>query len=66
MKKVIFFIYFIPLFGLAQNMTILKGTVKNVNEQPIEGVSISYGNLGTSQIKEENIKSEFLTKKKLQ
>ena len=29
-------------------MTILKGTVKNVNEQPIEGVSISYGNVGTS------------------
>ena len=48
MKKVIFFLYFIPLFGLAQNMTILKGTVKNINEQPIEGVSISYGNVGTS------------------
>lgn len=51
MKKAIFLIYLIPLFSVAQKMTILKGTIKNNKKQPIEGVSIIYNNTGTTSDK---------------
>jgi hypothetical protein len=50
-KKTLFILYFIPLFSFAQKMTILKGTVKKDNNLPIESVSISYDNIGTTSDK---------------
>ncbi|PWG04253.1 TonB-dependent receptor [Polaribacter aquimarinus] len=47
MKKIFLFIFLFPLFAFAQKMTVLKGTIKNKNKQPIEGVSIKYNNTGT-------------------
>ena len=48
MKKILLFLLFLPLFVTAQKTTILKGTVKSKNKKPIENVSISYKNTGTT------------------
>ncbi|MDP5091748.1 MAG: TonB-dependent receptor, partial [Polaribacter sp.] len=47
MKKLLFLFLFFPAFLIAQKTTILKGTVKNSFKQPIEKVSITFGNTGT-------------------
>ncbi|MEN8964569.1 MAG: carboxypeptidase-like regulatory domain-containing protein, partial [Polaribacter sp.] len=54
MKKVIFIIFLFPLLAYSQKTTILKGTVKNKNKQPIEGVSIKYQKTGTTTDKNGN------------
>ena len=54
MKKVLLFLFLLPLFAFAQKMTILKGTVKNNKKEPIEGVSIKYNNTGTTTDKKGN------------
>jgi hypothetical protein len=46
-KKILFFLLLIPSFLVAQKTTILKGTVKNNQKNPIEKVSIKIGNTGT-------------------
>ena len=47
MKKLLFLFLFFSTFLVAQKSTILKGTIKNNLNQPIEKVSISFGNSGT-------------------
>ncbi len=47
MKNIFLFLFFLPFITVAQKTTILKGTVKNKNKQPIEKVSIKYKNVGT-------------------
>jgi hypothetical protein len=47
-KKTLLLLFFLPFFAFAQKMTILKGTVKNKNKQPIEKVSIKFNNVGTT------------------
>ncbi|WP_299052976.1 TonB-dependent receptor [uncultured Polaribacter sp.] len=54
MKKVIFIIFLFPLLAYSQKTTILKGTVKNKNKEPIEGVSIKYQKTGTTTDKNGN------------
>ena len=54
MKKAFLFLYFLPVIAFAQKMTILKGTVKNKEKQPIENVSIKYNNFGTTTDKNGN------------
>lgn len=46
MKNIIFFLFLIPSFLVAQKTTILKGTVKNNLNEPIDKVSIKFGNTG--------------------
>jgi len=46
-KKLLFLFLFFSTFLVAQKSTILKGTVKNNLKQPIEKVSITFGNSGT-------------------
>jgi hypothetical protein len=46
-KKLLFLFLFFPVFLVAQKTTILKGTVKNILKQPIEKVSVTFGNTGT-------------------
>jgi len=46
-KKIFFFLLLLPSFLVAQKTTILKGTVKNSQKEPIENVSIKFGNTGT-------------------
>jgi len=53
-KKAFLFLYFLPVIAFAQKMTILKGTVKNKEKQPIENVSIKYNNFGTTTDKNGN------------
>ncbi|WP_405605425.1 TonB-dependent receptor [Polaribacter sp. Asnod1-A03] len=48
MKKTFFFLFLFPCIAFAQKMTILKGTVKNKNKQPIRNVSIKYNTSGTT------------------
>ena len=48
MKKIIFFLFFLPLITVAQKTTILKGTVKNRDKKPIEDVSVEYNGTGTT------------------
>jgi hypothetical protein len=45
-KNILFFLLLIPSFIVAQKTTILKGTVKNNLNEPIEKVSIKFGNTG--------------------
>jgi hypothetical protein len=45
-KNILFFLLLIPSFLVAQKTTILKGTVKNNLNEPIEKVSIKFGNTG--------------------
>ena len=47
MKKLLFLFFFFPAFLVAQKTTIVKGTVKNSLKQPVEKVSITFGNTGT-------------------
>ena len=54
MKKAFLFLYFLPIIAFAQKMTILKGTIKNKEKQPIENVSIKYNNVGTTTDKNGN------------
>jgi hypothetical protein len=53
-KKILLFLYFLPVFVFAQKTTILKGTVNDKNKQPIEQVSIKYNNVGTTTDKNGN------------
>jgi hypothetical protein len=46
-KKLLFLFLFFSTFLVAQKSTILKGTIKNNLNQPIEKVSITFGNSGT-------------------
>lgn len=48
MKNIFLFLVLIPLFSFGQKTTILKGTIKNKNKEPIEGVSIKYNKTGTT------------------
>ncbi|WP_299060556.1 TonB-dependent receptor [uncultured Polaribacter sp.] len=48
MKKAFLFLLLLPIFTFAQKTTILKGTVRDKNKQPIEKVSIKYNNTGTT------------------
>ncbi len=48
MKKIFLFLFLFPLFAFAQKTTILKGTVKNKDKQPIEGVAVKYNTTGTT------------------
>ena len=54
MKKIFFFLLLIPSFLLAQKTTILKGTVKNNQKEPVEKVSIKFRNTGTTTDKDGN------------
>jgi hypothetical protein len=47
-KKALLLLFFLPIFAFAQKTTILKGTVKNNDKQPIEKVSIKFNNVGTT------------------
>ncbi len=47
MKKLLLLLFFLPSILLAQKMTIVKGTVKNKQKQPIKGVSVKFNNIGT-------------------
>jgi hypothetical protein len=53
-KKILFFLLLIPSFIVAQKTTILKGTVKNNQNEPIEKVSIKFGNTGDVTDKDGN------------
>lgn len=53
--KLLFFFIFITATLSAQKATI-KGTIKNTDKKPIEGVSISYSNYGTTS----NKKGEYV------
>lgn len=54
MKNILFFLLLIPSFIVAQKTTILKGTVKNNLNKPIEKVSIKFGNTGDVTDKDGN------------
>ena len=54
MKKLLFLLFLIPSFILAQKTTILKGTVKSSLNEPIEKVSIKFGNTGDVTDKDGN------------
>ncbi|AUC86635.1 TonB-dependent receptor [Polaribacter sp. ALD11] len=47
MKKIFLLILLLPFSAYAQKTTILKGTVKNKNNTPVENVSIELGKTGT-------------------
>jgi len=46
-KKLLLFLIITPTLILAQKTTLLKGVVKNTNNQPIEGVSVKFKDSGT-------------------
>ncbi|WP_422162779.1 TonB-dependent receptor [Polaribacter sp.] len=48
MKKIFFFLLLIPSFLMAQKTTILKGTVKNSENEPVVEVSVKYRTTGTA------------------
>ena len=54
MKNIFFFLLLIPSFLVAQKTTILKGTVKNNLNEPIDKVSIKFGNTGDVTDKDGN------------
>ncbi|MCG1036587.1 carboxypeptidase-like regulatory domain-containing protein [Polaribacter sp. DS7-9] len=54
MKKTFLFLFLFPCIVFAQKMTILKGTIKDKNKQPIDNVSIKYNNTGTTSDKNGN------------
>ena len=54
MKNIVFFLFLIPSFLVAQKTTILKGTVKNNKKEPIVNVSIKYNNKGIATDKNGN------------
>jgi len=45
-KKLLFLLFLLPVFAYAQT-TIIKGTVRNANNEPIEKVSVKFNNTGT-------------------
>jgi hypothetical protein len=53
-KKIFFFLLLLPSFIVAQKTTILKGTVKNKQKEPVEKVSIKFRNIGTTTDKDGN------------
>jgi hypothetical protein len=53
-KKIFFFLLLLPSFIVAQKTTILKGTVKNNQKEPVEKVSIKFRNIGTTTDKNGN------------
>ncbi|QNM86237.1 TonB-dependent receptor [Polaribacter pectinis] len=54
MKNILLLLFFLPLLAFAQKTTILKGTVKNKNKEPIENVSVTYKKTGTTTDKNGN------------
>ncbi len=57
MKKKIFFLLLLSSsFAFSQKTTILKGIVKNSNDNPIENVFVKYDNTGTSTDEKGNFK----------
>ncbi|TVZ54837.1 outer membrane receptor protein involved in Fe transport [Lutibacter sp. Hel_I_33_5] len=48
MKKLLLILLIFPSLLIAQKTAIIKGTVKNKNNQPIEKVSVKFGKTGTS------------------
>lgn len=48
MKRLLFILLLLPGMLIAQRTAILKGTVKDRKNRPIDNVSIKYGNTGTS------------------
>lgn len=65
MKKIFFFLLLLPSFLVAQKTTILKGTVKNSQKEPIENVSIKFGNTGTVTDKGGNYQIRIPFKKEI-
>tara|TARA_R110001592_G_scaffold5081_10_gene28248 strand:+ start:3620 stop:6067 length:2448 start_codon:yes stop_codon:yes gene_type:complete len=53
-KNILFFLLLIPSFIVGQKTTILKGTVKNNLNEPIEKVSIKFGSTGDVTDKDGN------------
>ncbi|WP_299667542.1 TonB-dependent receptor [uncultured Polaribacter sp.] len=47
MKNLFLLILFLPFAAFAQKTTILKGTVKNKNKEPVENASVEFGKTGT-------------------
>jgi hypothetical protein len=64
-KKIFFFLLLLPSFLVAQKTTILKGTVKNSQKEPIENVSIKFGNTGTVTDKGGNYQIRIPFKKEI-
>lgn len=54
MKNLLLLFFFLPFFALAQKTTFLKGTVKDKNKNPIENVSVTHKNTGTTTDKNGN------------
>ena len=48
MRKLLLFLLFIPAIVCAQKTAIVKGFVKNKQNQALEKVSVTYGNTGTT------------------
>ncbi len=46
-RKQVFLLIIFPLFVVAQNTTAIEGVIKNKQNKPVEGVSVSYLNKGT-------------------
>ncbi|MGK0324886.1 MAG: hypothetical protein ACJA1D_000219, partial [Polaribacter sp.] len=65
MKKIFFFLLLLPSLLVAQKTTILKGTVKNIKKEPIEKVSIKFGNTGTVSDKGGNYQIRIPFKKEI-
>ncbi len=65
MKKLLLFLFFIPTLLIAQKTAIIKGTVKNKQKQPIEGVSVKFNNTGTSTDKNGKYSLRIPIKKKV-
>jgi hypothetical protein len=51
-KKLLLLFLLIPAFAIAQKTALVKGFVKNKQNEFLEGVTVSYGSKGTT-------KSEF-------
>jgi hypothetical protein len=64
-KKIFFFLLLLPSLLVAQKTTILKGTVKNIKKEPIEKVSIKFGNTGTVTDKGGNYQIRIPFKKEI-
>lgn len=54
MKKIFLLLLFLPGVLLAQKTTIIKGTIKNNENNPIENVSIKFNNTGITSNKNGN------------
>ncbi len=64
-KKLLLLFLFLPTVLLAQKTTILKGTVRNKQKQPIENVSIKYKNSGTTTDAKGNYQIRIPLKEKI-